>query len=207
MPMKRLVRLLLVLAGLAAGAATGAFAAQADRNQPIRIEADAMRYDDVHQTSVFTGNVVVTKGSIVIRAGTVDLRQSPDGYQYATAIAAAGGKATFHEQLDSAPGQPDQSMDGSAQRIEYDGKTGVVTLRGKAVLSRLIGGKLADRSEGSVIAYNQITDVFTVDGGAQGATSSNPTGRVRVMITPQPAASASKPSPATNPAAAGGASR
>jgi lipopolysaccharide export system protein LptA len=207
MPMKRLVRLLLVLAGLAAGAATGAFAAQADRNQPIRIEADAMRYDDVHQTSVFTGNVVVTKGSIVIRAGTVDLRQSPDGYQYATAIAAAGGTATFHEQLDSAPGQPDQSMDGSAQRIEYDGKTGVVTLRGKAVLSRLIGGKLADRSEGSVIAYNQITDVFTVDGGAQGATSSNPTGRVRVMITPQPAGSASKPSTVTNPAAAGGASR
>ena len=178
---------------LAAGAATGAFAAQADRDQPIHVEADAMRYDDVHQTSVFTGNVVVTKGSIVMRAGSVDLRQAPDGYQYAAAVAAPGKAATFREQLDTPPGQPDQFMEGSAQRIEYDGKTGVVTLRGQAVLSRLVGGRLADRSEGSVIAYNQITDVFTVDGGAQGVTPSNPNGRVRVMITPQPATAAPPP--------------
>lgn len=199
MPMNRLARLLFTLAVLAASAATGAFAAQADRDQPIRVEADAMRYDDVHQTSVFTGNVVVTKGSIVLRAGRVDLRQAPDGYQYATAIAAAGKAATFRERLDSPPGQPDQFMEGSAQRIEYDGKTGVVTLRGQAVLSRLIGGRLADRSEGSVIAYNQITDVFNVDGGAQGVTPSNPNGRVRVMIAPQPATTASTP-----PASGGG---
>ena len=86
-------------------------------------------------------------------------------------------------------------MDGAAQRIEYDGKTDVVTFRGQAMLSRLVDGKLTDRSQGNVIAYNQITDVFTVAGGAQGATPTNPGGRVRVMLTPQttPAAAASAP--------------
>lgn len=200
MPMKRVARILLLTLLCAPSLALPVLAAQADRNQPIHIEADAMRYDDVHQTSVFTGNVVVTKGSLVLRAATVDVRQAPDGYQYATAIAAPGQLATFQQQLDTAPGQPTQTMDGAAQRIEYDGKTDVVTLRGQAMLSRLIDGKLADRSQGNVIAYNQITDVFTVEGGAQGATATNPGGRVRVMLTPQPAAPSAPAAPKSPPA-------
>lgn len=200
MPMKRVARILLLTLLCAPSLALPVLAAQTDRNQPIHIEADAMRYDDVHQTSVFTGNVVVTKGSLVLRAATVDVRQAPDGYQYATAIAAPGQLATFQQQLDTAPGQPTQTMDGAAQRIEYDGKTDVVTLRGQAMLSRLIDGKLADRSQGNVIAYNQITDVFTVEGGAQGATATNPGGRVRVMLTPQPAAPSAPTAPKSPPA-------
>ena len=200
MPMKRVARSLLFALLCALHLAPFAQAAQTDRNQPIHIEADAMRYDDVHQTSVFTGNVVVTKGSLVLRAATVDVRQAPDGYQYATAVAAPGQLATFQRQLDVAPGQPAQTLDGAAQRIEYDGKTDVVTLRGQAILSRLIDGRLMDRSQGNVIAYNQITDVFTVEGGAQGATATNPGGRVRVMLTPQPAASTSAATPKSPPA-------
>jgi hypothetical protein len=38
----------------------------ADRDQPMNIEADALRHDD-QQQPVFTGNVVVTKGTIVMR--------------------------------------------------------------------------------------------------------------------------------------------
>lgn len=204
MPMKRLARFLLRSLLFSALCAPSlllpAWAVQADRNQPIHIEADSMRYDDAHQTSVFTGNVVVTKGTLVLRAATVDVRQAPDGYQYATAIAAPGQLATFQQQLDSAPGQPSQVMDGAAQRIEYDGKTNVVTFRGQAMLSRLVDGKLTDRSQGNVIAYNQITDVFTVEGGAQGATSTNPGGRVRVMLTPQPTSAAAASAPKSPPA-------
>lgn len=32
----------------------------------MNAEADALRYEDARQLSVFTGNVVITKGSIVI---------------------------------------------------------------------------------------------------------------------------------------------
>lgn len=200
MPMKRLARFLLLSALCARCLVLPVFAMQADRNQPIHIEADTMRYDDVHQTSVFTGNVVVTKGTLVLRAATVDVRQAPDGYQYATAIAAPGQLATFHQQLEAAPGQPLQTMDGAAQRIEYDGKADVVTFRGKAMLSRLLDGKLVDRSQGNVIAYNQITDVFTVEGGSNGATPTNPSGRVRVMLTPQSGTASTPAAPKAPPA-------
>lgn len=47
------------LAALACGGR--AFAAAADRNQPTTVDADSLRYDDLKQTSIFTGNVVLTK--------------------------------------------------------------------------------------------------------------------------------------------------
>ena len=51
-------------------------AERADRNKPMNIEADAMRYDDLKQTTVFTGRVVVTKGTIIIRGARIDVRHA-----------------------------------------------------------------------------------------------------------------------------------
>ena len=52
----------------ALAAATGiAYAEKADSAKPMNIEADALRHDELQQTSVFTGNVVMTKGTIVLR--------------------------------------------------------------------------------------------------------------------------------------------
>ena len=60
----------LLVAVLLATAGVAAQAEKADRNQPMNIEADALRHDDLKQTSVFTGNVVLTKGTILIRGAT-----------------------------------------------------------------------------------------------------------------------------------------
>ena len=56
-----------------------------------------MRYDDLKQTSVFTGNVVVTKGTIIIRGARIDVRQDPEGYQYGVVTAAPGKLAYFKQ--------------------------------------------------------------------------------------------------------------
>ncbi|MEB2335965.1 MAG: lipopolysaccharide transport periplasmic protein LptA, partial [Burkholderiales bacterium] len=61
------VRAALVLA-LSAGLAAPAVAEKADRNKPINVEADRMQYDDLKQINVFSGNVVLTKGTILLRA-------------------------------------------------------------------------------------------------------------------------------------------
>ena len=45
--------LFLALSILASG---GVWAEKADRNKPMNIEADALRYDDLKQTSVFTAS-------------------------------------------------------------------------------------------------------------------------------------------------------
>ena len=63
------------------GAAGVAHAERADRDKPMNIESDALRHDEITQTSVFTGNVVMTKGTIVLRGAQLDVSQDAEGYQ------------------------------------------------------------------------------------------------------------------------------
>jgi lipopolysaccharide export system protein LptA len=185
----------LLLTMLLAAPLMPAQALQADKSQPIQVEANAMHYNDVKQTSVFTGNVVVTKGTLVIHATRVEVVQTPQGYDNATAFGTPTQLATYAQTLDAQPGQPTPAMHGSAVTIQYDGKSDVVTFTGQATLDRLSDGKLTDRAQGQVITYNDLTDVFAVVGGKDGVTASNPSGRVRVMLSPRPAAQpAAKPS-------------
>jgi lipopolysaccharide export system protein LptA len=76
-----------LLALAAASAASVAQAERADRNQPMNAEADALRYDEASQTSVFSGRVVITKGTILIRGAQVEVRQDPQGRQFGTILA------------------------------------------------------------------------------------------------------------------------
>ena len=81
---------LTLAAVLAFGVALPVAAERADRDKPMNIEADTLRYDDLKQTSVFTGNVVITKGTTIIRGDRVEVSQDPQGYQQATSVAAPG---------------------------------------------------------------------------------------------------------------------
>src|SRR5450830_486614 len=74
-----------------------ACAEKADRSKPMNVEADALRYDDLKQTSVFTGRVVLTKGSILIRGARIDVRQDPEGSQYGLVTAEPGKLAFFRQ--------------------------------------------------------------------------------------------------------------
>ena len=170
--------------------ATPVQALQRDRQQPLLVDAGAMHYDDVKQLDVFTGDVVVTKGSMVIHAQRVEVRQSPDGYDMADAFGDAAHPATIDETLDAAPGEPTPTMHGRALRLSYDGRTDVVTLNGQALLERLINGRVNDRAQGETIRYDNLNDRFAVSAGQAGTTSSNPQGRVRVMLSPRPASAA-----------------
>jgi lipopolysaccharide export system protein LptA len=64
------------------------------------------------------------------------------------------------------------------------------------VLRRYKGSQLNDETRGSVITYNGSNDTFSVDGGASNRSASNPSGRVRAMLTPVPKADAPAPAPA-----------
>ncbi len=162
-----------------------AAAERADRDKPMNAEADALRYDDLKQTSVFTGNVVITKGTTVIRGERVEVRQDPEGYQQATVIAAPSKLAFYRKKRDGL----DEFIEGEAERIEYDSRADVVKLIRRAVLRRYAGAVLADETTGAQINYDNNTDVFTVDGGAQNRSATNPSGRVRAQLAPRLAAS------------------
>lgn len=200
---------ILLLAALASvhGAAS---AEKADRSKPMNIEADALRHDELKQTSVFSGRVVMTKGSIVLRGARLDVRQDAGGYQYGVVTAEPGKRAFFRQKRDTVAGMPDEFIEGESEVIEYDGKADNVRFITRAELRRYRGSTLNDEITGAVIVYNNLTDVFTVDG--QRNTATNAAGdalasgsRVRAVLAPKepataPAApAAASPSPALRP--------
>ena len=202
--MKQRLLPLLLLAALA-GVSGMAQAEKADRNKPMNIEADALRHDELKQTSVFTGRVVMTKGTIVLRGARLDVRQDATGYQQGVVTAEPGQRAFFRQRRDTAPGAPDEYVEGEGETIEYDGRTDTVRFVTRAELRRYRGGALADEITGAVVVYNNTTDVFSVDGkpttpGAPKDPSASG-GRVRAVLAPKETASApAAPAPAPAPA-------
>jgi lipopolysaccharide export system protein LptA len=168
------------------------WADKADRSKPMNIEADSLRYDDVKQISVFSGKVVLTKGSITIRGAQIEVRQDPEGYQYGVVTGSADARAFFRQKRDSV----EEFMEGEGDTIEYDGKADTVRFVQKAQLRRLRGTVVADEITGGVIIYDNLTDRFTVDGNSGKGASGAPTGRVRAMLSPKPESAASSAVPA-----------
>lgn len=174
--------------------ASPAMAEKADRDKPLNAQADALKYDDLKQTSVFTGNVIITKGTIVMRGARIDVRQDPEGYQFATVASEPGKLAFFKQKRENGV---DEYIEGEAITIEYDGRADKVKLINSAVLKRLRGAVLNDEITGSLIVYDNTTDVYTVDGGASKNADGSGGGRVRAILSPKQNAAA-----VTAPAAA-----
>ena len=111
---------LILAAALAVGGVLPAAAEKADRDKPMNIEADALRYDDLNQSSVFTGNVVITKGTLLIRGGQVNVSQDAQGYQKAIATAEPGKLAHYRNKRDGV----DEFIEGEGERIELTHRAG-----------------------------------------------------------------------------------
>jgi lipopolysaccharide export system protein LptA len=189
-----------ILLGLAAIALAGlpARAEKADRFAPLKTESDLPgKIDLLNQVVVLNGNVVVTKGTIVIRAARIEVRQSPDGYHTAIAFGTPAQHATFRQKRD----EPNEWIEGDAERLEYDGKSDVVRFVNNASWRSLRGAEMANEVTGNLITYDSATEVVNVVGGAP-ATAGNPSGRVRAVLTPNEGTAAAREAAAAAASAA-----
>ena len=178
-------------AGAALFAAAALVPAQADRadsRQPLSFAADSARVDEAQQLNILQGNVEITKGTIVIKADRVEVRQSPQGTQSAVATGGPGKRAYFRQRREGS----DEYIEGEAERLEYDGARDTVRLVNQAEMRRFRGNTLADQVAGNTITYDNGTEVYQVVGGPSSAA---PAGRVRGVLTPRESA-ASPPSAA-----------
>ena len=159
-----------------------AHAEKADRNKPLNVAADRQgTVDLLKQVVVFSGNVIITKGTIVMKADRVEVREGPDGYRTAIATGSNAHPATFRQKRDGV----DEFIDGQAERIEYDERSDTIRFINHAVVRRLRGATIADEITGSLISYDNTTEVFSVQGGSQAVSAGNPGGRVRAVLTPR----------------------
>jgi lipopolysaccharide export system protein LptA len=201
-PPRRLTACLLALT-LAGGVLMPAHSERADRDKPMVIEADKPgTVDLLRQLVVFNGNVIIAQGTMLIRAERVELRELPDGFRAATAFGAPGRPASFRQKRDGV----DETLEGSADRIEYDGRASTLRLVGNGSVRRLRGTTVADEITGALIVWDNTAELFSVQGGA--STAANPGGRVRAVLSPRAegaASGAKAPAPAPAPADAGAA--
>lgn len=170
-------------------ASGAAFAEKADRDKPIDIEADSLTSNEAKKTSIYTGNVILTQGTLAIHADKLVVREDGEGFQHSTST---GNPTTFRQKMEG----KDEFIQGSGQRIEYDGHMDKVQLYGKAWVKR---GQ--DLVQGDYIMYDANAEYAEVIGGPQAATAANPKGRVRAVIQPKSAkGAAAKPAAPANDA-------
>lgn len=156
-------------------AASPAFAEKADRNKPIHLEADRVTVDDLKQISTFTGNVILTQGSMVLRGDKMEVRQDKDGFRHGTVW---GNLAYFRQKREGY----DELIEGWSERIEYDSRADKVQMFNRAMLKR---GQ--DEARGNYISYDIATEFFQVTGsGTRTASAPASEGRVKVIIQPKP---------------------
>ena len=152
-----------------------AFSEKADKDKPAQIEANRMSSDETRRLTIFEGNVVVTKGTMNVRAERLVVRQDAEGYQYTTAT---GNPVKFRQREDPKEGKEGGWMDGEALRIEIDDRKSTVELHEKARVTR--GG---DEVLGNFIFVDQRSDFFSVSAGKDAKDPQS--GRVRATIQPK----------------------
>lgn len=164
---------------LIAFAAPFAQAERADRDKPTVIDSDKLNHDDQRQVTVFTGNVVLTKGTLIMRGDRMELTQDAEGNYYGTLI---GRPARFRQKRDGV----NEFMDGESLQLDYDGKEEIVILTRNAIMRRLEGDVLKDQVSGDRLTYNNVTERYEVE-------SIEGQGRSRMFVMPKPEPSATNP--------------
>ena len=154
-----------------------AFAEAADRDKPIELEADTVTVNDAKKTSTYSGTVILTQGTLVIHADKLVVREDSEGFQHSTST---GNTTTFKQKREG----KNEYMEGSAQRIEYDGRMDKVQLYTRAWVKR---GE--DIVHGDYISYDANAEYAEVIGGVKSGSAGS--GRVKAIIQPK-----NKPAPA-----------
>jgi len=156
----------LLLATLGALAAPLA-ALESDQDQPVYLESDSAELDDQKALSIYRGSVIVTQGSVEIRADEVHMHHHPD--RRPRLIIATGSPATYRQAVDG----EGKEMQAEALRMEYQPDRDEIVLIGEAVVFQGEDTLRSDR-----VIYDRRAALVKAGASAQGKE------RVRIRINP-----------------------
>jgi len=176
-------------------------AEHADRTKDIQVQAGDARADHRRQTAEFSGDVVVSQGTLEIRADRVQMRAGPDGERRGVALGKEGAPVRFRQRGD----RPGEWNEGQADRVEYDSVANEVRLIGTASLRNLEGTRVTQTIAGDTITYDTARDTLSstgagADQGALPPGRAAPARRVTIVFAPRVGVDAMPP--ATAPEAA-----
>lgn len=152
-----------------------AFAEKADRDKPMLLEASRVSIDDAKKIQILEGDVVITKGTMVLQADRVVITEDRYGFQKGTAFAGKGKLAKFRQKREG----KDEYIDGEAERIEYNTNSEIAELFHRAWVK---SGD--DEVKGDYIWYDAVNEKYLVTAGETRDPNATPP-RVRAVIQPK----------------------
>ena len=162
----------LILVSLFSGAV---FAERADRDKPLQLEANRISIDDAQKVQILEGDVVLIKGTMVLRADRVVVTEDQFGFQKGVAFGGKDGLARIRQKREGV----DEYIDGEAERIEYNTNNEVAELFHRAWVK---SGE--DQVKGDYIWYDGISEKYLVTAG-KNSDPKAPPARVRAIIQPK----------------------
>ena len=171
----------LLLATLLSGVA---FAERADRDKPLQLEANRISIDDAKKIQILEGDVVLIKGTMVLKSDRIVIVEDQYGFQKGTAFGGKDGLARIRQKREGR----EEYTEGEAERIEYNTSNEVAELFHRAWVK---SGE--DEVKGDYIWYDGISEKYLVTAGETRDVKAPPA-RVRAIIQPKNKGAAPTPS-------------
>jgi lipopolysaccharide export system protein LptA len=156
-----------LLAALLLAVPLTAWGLSTDSEQPINLEADQAELDQAEGISTYTGNVVVTQGSMKVEADRMVVHLI-DGE--IDRIEATGAPARFRQRPDG----KSEDVRGTASKMDYFAERSLVVLSGNAWVEQA-----GDSIRGARIEYSLTEDRVKAQKG------SGESDRVRITLQPR----------------------
>jgi len=150
-------------------------AEKADRDKPMQLEANRVTIDDAKKIQILEGDVLVTKGTMSLKADRIVITEDQYGFQKGTAFGGKDGLARFRQKREGV----EEYVDGEAERIEYNSNSEVAELFHRAWVK---SGE--DQVRGDYIRYDAVSEKYLVTAG-ENRDPKGPPARVRAIIQPK----------------------
>jgi lipopolysaccharide export system protein LptA len=152
-----------------------AHAERADRDKPMLLEANRVAIDDAKKIQILEGDVLITKGTMILKADRVVIKEDQYGFQKGTAFGGKNGLARFRQKREG----KEEYVEGEGERIEYNTNSEILELFHRAWVK---SGE--DQVRGDYIWYDAVSEKYLVTAG-ESRDPKAPPGRVRVVIQPK----------------------
>lgn len=152
--------------------------------EPLEIEpdtivvSDTLHHDDIQRESTFEGEVVMTRGQLILHSDRLVLSEDEQGFQFGVATLTESDRVRVRQD------NPEdfEVIKGEGLKAVWNGKDEELELIGQAIITRFVCGRPVDEVRGDKVIYFQQTDTYEAIGGPQSPTGDQ---RVRSVVRPR----------------------
>lgn len=161
----------IMMLGILSLSLNASFALKTDNDKPVQITANSATANQKEKTTQFTGNVIMTRGSILVKANTANASQDANGNN---TIILVGTPITFEQMNDDG-----EKTEAQCNNFEYNTKTNLAVLTGRARVKKGDNVVMGDK-----LTYNTQTQVYSATSNNANGVNTAKSGRVTVILQP-----------------------